>query len=274
MPVNGQQIAAFADTHLRRIPLDVSPRHLAGPGDGRRVTHGLAAAGWQRTSDVLSPEIILSSPDHRYSLQFDPQSATSTWWTLRAGPAGDELGWHATFAELVPAEVLAAMTDALLAAPHPTGESDLFRTLRSANWPTDPENTAHSPDGMCHVEHRFNDGHLTRFWTVDVYAPGQDTPWGRRLWHASFTGSTPLHLVNAFVAALADPAPLQRGMFDRTANHSAVRQPSQLTPQQVVAAHTGRLDAIRAQARAARRQHPGPRPTALPPPAPIAAPRR
>jgi hypothetical protein len=275
MPVSEKQLAAFADTHLWRLPFDTSPRHLAGPGDGRHVTHGLAAAGWQRTSDVLSPEIILTSPDHRYNIQFDPQSAPSTWWTLQAKPTGTEPGWNAAFGELVPAELLTAMTDAPL-APQPTEENDPFRTLRSANWPTDTVNTAHSPDGMCHVERQFVDGHSVRFWTIEVCEPGHGTHWGRHLWRTSFGSHTPLHLVDAFVAALADPAPLQRGMYDRTAHYSAVKQPSQLTPQHVVAAHTSRLDAIRAQARAARRQQPGPRPAATQPPAPapLPAPRR
>ncbi|MEU1629230.1 DUF317 domain-containing protein [Streptomyces sp. NPDC020096] len=88
-----RQLAAFADHHAWRIPFDTSPRHLAGPGDARHVTHGLAAAGWTRTSDPLSPEIVLRSPDHRHSLQFDPQSATSAWWRLRAEPTGTEPGW-------------------------------------------------------------------------------------------------------------------------------------------------------------------------------------
>ncbi|MGW0015648.1 DUF317 domain-containing protein, partial [Streptomyces tendae] len=80
MPVSERQLAAFADQHAGQIPYDVSPRHLAGPGDARHVTHGLAAAGWNLTSDPLSAEILLRSPDHRYRLQFDPQSHTSAWW--------------------------------------------------------------------------------------------------------------------------------------------------------------------------------------------------
>ncbi|MER7653719.1 MULTISPECIES: hypothetical protein [Streptomyces] len=70
--------------------------------------------------------------------------------------------------------------------------------------------------------------------------------------------------MGAFITGLADPAPLQRGMFDRTAHHSVVQEPSSRTPEQVVAAHANRLDAIRAQVRAARRQQP-PRPAAAPP---------
>ncbi|MFI9341846.1 hypothetical protein ACIG0D_11325 [Streptomyces sp. NPDC052773] len=53
-----RQLAAFADKHAWRIPFDTTPRHLAGPGDARHVTHGPAAAGWTHASDPLSPEIV------------------------------------------------------------------------------------------------------------------------------------------------------------------------------------------------------------------------
>ncbi|MEU6227508.1 DUF317 domain-containing protein [Streptomyces sp. NPDC047042] len=271
MAVSEQQLAAFADTHLWRIPFDTSPRHLAGPGDGRRVTHGLAAAGWRRTSDPLSPEIVLTSPDHRHHLQFDPQSATSAWWRLRARPTATEPSWYAEFGELVPAELLTSVTDAVIAPP-PAEQSDLLRTLQSANWPTDTANAAHSPDGMCQVEQIFIDGSSTTYWQVDVREPGHGTPRGRRIWHAHFDSHTPVHLLNAFIATLADPAPLQRGMSDRTAHYTAAQQPSPLTPQQIVAAHTRRLDAIRTQARSARRQQQTPATTRAPAASPAARP--
>ncbi|MFD3910079.1 DUF317 domain-containing protein [Streptomyces sp. NPDC058603] len=79
------------------------------------------------------------------------------------------------------------------------------------------------------------------------------------MWHSWFDGHTPEDLVTAFVTALADPSPLQRGMYDRTAHHSVVQTPSPLTPEQVAEAHTNRLDTVRAQTRAAcRRQRPKP----------------
>ena len=45
MPLSERQLAAFADKQAVQIPYSTSPRHLAGPGDARHVTHGLAAAG-------------------------------------------------------------------------------------------------------------------------------------------------------------------------------------------------------------------------------------
>lgn len=257
-----RQLAAFADTHAWRIPFDTTPRHLAGPGDARHVTHGLAAAGWTRTSDPLSPEIVLRSPDHRHSLQFDPQSATSAGWRLRAEPTDTEPGWYAEFGELVPAEILASLTDALI-APTPAQRIELFQMLESAGWRLNGQDAAHTPDAMCHVEQRSEQGETTAYWHVETCEPGHGTPMGRRIWHASFDRHTPTHLVDAFVTALADTTPLQRAMYDRTAHHSVVQKPSPLTPEQIVEAHTARLAGIRRQAHAAHRQH---RPNATTPP--------
>nr|WP_308436809.1 DUF317 domain-containing protein [Streptomyces poonensis] len=248
-----RQLTAFADTHAWRIPFDTTPRHLAGPGDARHVTHGLAAAGWTRTSDPLSPEIVLRSPDHRYTLQFDPQSATSAWWRLRAEPTGTEPGWHAEFGALVPAELIGQLTDNLLGSV-PTAQPDVLQVLHAANWETDEQGTAHSPDGMCRLELRHLGRHEAPSRCIETRERGHGGHDGPLIWRAYLDGRTPTHLVNAFVTALADGAPLQRGIHDPTAHHSVVQQPSPLTPQEVVAAHTARLRAIRAQARAARRR--------------------
>ncbi|CAL9365764.1 hypothetical protein SUDANB105_00759 [Streptomyces sp. enrichment culture] len=252
MPVSERQLAAFADTHAWRIPFDTTPRHLAGPGDARHVTHGLAAAGWTRTSDPLSPEIVLRSPDHRYTLQFDPQSATSAWWRLRAEPTDTEPGWYAEFGELVPAELIGHLTDALLASP-PTEQPDILQALHAANWETDEQGTAHSPDGMCRLELRHLGGHEAPSWCIETRERGHGGYDGPLIWRAYLHSRTPTRLVNGFVTALADSAPLQRGMHDRIAHYSVVQQPSPLTPQQVVEAHAARLRAIRTQGRAARR---------------------
>ncbi|MEU6964256.1 DUF317 domain-containing protein [Streptomyces chrestomyceticus] len=263
MPVSERQLAAFADQIPRRIPLDTSPRHLAGAGDARHVTHALAAAGWDRTSDPFSPEIILGSPDGRFTLHFDPQSVTSAWWRLRAAPTGTEPGWYAEFGELVPAEIVGRLTDALTAPPPPQ-PPDPLQALESAGWLLSDATTAHSPDRMCHVERCPDQEDLRGFWHVETCEPGHGTLLGPRIWHARFDGQVPDHLVAAFITGLADPAPLQRGMFDRTAHHSVVQEPSPHTPEQVVAAHANRLNAIRVQARATRRQQPA-RPTTASP---------
>ncbi|WP_329439423.1 DUF317 domain-containing protein [Streptomyces canus] len=257
MPLSERQLGAFADKHAGRIPFDTSPRHLAGPGDARHVTHGLAAAGWSAVTDPLSAEIVLRSPDLRHRLQFDPQSATSAWWRLRAEPTGTEAGWYAEFGELVPAEVLAGFTDALIAPP--PQQPDPWQPVTSARWHRDSDGTARSPDSMCHIELRpLSEFRDRPSWHVETREPGHGEFSGPRIWHAYFDERTPAHLVGSFLTALADRSPLQRGMYDRTGHYSAVQEPSPLRPQQVVEAHAMRLKSLRAQARFARRQQTNP----------------
>ncbi|MEU9288347.1 DUF317 domain-containing protein [Streptomyces sp. NPDC048275] len=260
MPLSERQLAAFADKHAGQIPFDTSPRHLAGSGDARHVTHGLAAAGWSVVSDPLSAEIVLRSPDLRHRLQFDPQSATSAWWRLRAEPTDAEPGWYAEFGELVPAEILVHVTDALV-SPQPREQPHLLDALTAAGWKLSAHNAAQSPDAMCHIERRHTDSRDTASWHIETREPGYGHPVGPRIWHAWFDSNTPDHLVTAFATGLADPAPLQRGMYDRTAHYNAVQEPSPLRPQQVVDAHTARIESLRARARSARRQQTKPAPT-------------
>ncbi|MFI5743533.1 DUF317 domain-containing protein [Streptomyces anulatus] len=265
MPVTERQLAAFADQHGHQIPYDTSPRHLAGPGDARHVTHGLAAAGWTTSSDPLSPQIALTSPDRRYTMEFNPQSRVGTWWTLRAEYTDTAPGWYAAFGELVPAEVLGRLTDALSVPPPDLGPSP-FQILESAGWQVGPTATAHSPDGMCHVESHveaLQGDAQTSYWRVEACEPGHGTPIGRQIWGAWLPSPVPEFLVTAFLQALTAPEPLQRAMYDRTAHYRAAQKPSALSPEQVVQAHADRLKTIRAQVRAARRQ-----PTTTPPTAP------
>lgn len=201
----------------------------------------------------MSPEIVLRSPDLRHRLQFDPQSHTSAWWRLRAEHTDTEHGWYAEFGELVPAEVLAAFTDALIVPP--PQQPDPWRPVTSAGWHRVPDGTARSPDSMCHIELRpLSEFRDRPSWHVETREPGHGEFPGPRIWHAYFDEHTPAHLVSSFITALTDHSPLQRGMYDRTGHYSAAQEPSPLRPQQVVDAHTARLKALRAQARSARRQ--------------------
>ncbi|MGC4951116.1 DUF317 domain-containing protein [Streptomyces sp. DT224] len=260
MPLTERLHAAFARTHATQLLHDTSPRHLAGPGDARHVTHGLAAAGWTRTSDPLSPEIVLRSPDHRYTTRFDPQSATGAWWRLTAEPASPEPGWYAEFGELVPAEILSRFTDALVLPVPDESPVDPFQILGWEGWVIESSSTAHSLDGMCHVRRPTEAGKWTweASWRVDTCSPGHGTPMGPSIWHAVLPDAVPAHLIGAFITALADPEPLQRGMYERLGHHSAVHVRSQVRPEQVVEAHASRLRTIRARVRSSRRQQESP----------------
>ncbi|MER7851362.1 DUF317 domain-containing protein [Streptomyces bacillaris] len=261
VPLKERQLAGFADKQASQIPFETGPRHLAGPGDVRHVTHGLAAAGWTTLSDPLSAEIVLRSSDLRHSLQFDPQSVTSAWWRLWAEHTDDGPGWYAEFGELVPAEVLTGFTDALVAPPLPP--QDPWQAVDSAGWHRESERAARSPDSMCHIELRRLSGSPDRLsWLVDTREAGHGEFVGPRIWHAHFDELTPTHLISSFLTALADPSPLLRGMYERCIHHSAVQKPSALRPQQVVGAHITRINSLRAQAPSGLPQQPKPASTA------------
>ncbi|CAL9416798.1 hypothetical protein SUDANB145_01767 [Streptomyces sp. enrichment culture] len=255
MPVSERQLAEFAEQHAWTIPFDTSPRHLAGPGDARHVTHGLAAAGWTRTSDPFNTDLALTSPDHRYRLEFTPRTGyRASWWHLRHQGTGSEAYWTASFGPLVPAEIIASLTDALVAPP-PAEQPDPWQAADATGWARDTDDTARSGDGMCVIAHRplseFTDAPS---WFIETCKPSYDAYPGTPIWQAQFHAATPAHLVSAFLTALTDTAPLQRGMSDTTAHHTVVKEPSPLSPQQVVAAHASRLKAIQALLRTARRR--------------------
>ncbi|AUH44814.1 DUF317 domain-containing protein [Streptomyces sp. CMB-StM0423] len=249
--------AAFADTHAWQIPYDTTPRHLAGPGDPRHVTHGLAAAGWRTESDPLDAEdVALRSPDYRYRLQYTPAAhSNSRWWYLQADPTDIDFGWHANLSGLVPAEVIASLTDTLV-SPTIADPPGIISTLKSAAWRViDPAPaTAVSADGMCQVELRNQEFHDTPHWHVETREPRSGRYDGPRIWDAWFSDYMPERLVAAFVTALADPAPLHRAMFDSTVHYGAASTPSALTPDQVVAAHATRITSLHRAAHSARRQ--------------------
>ncbi|WP_345616640.1 DUF317 domain-containing protein [Streptomyces ziwulingensis] len=268
-----RQRAEYEKTHLWRVPYDTSPRYLAGPGDARHVTHGLAATGWTRTSDPLNPHMVLTSPDLTRRLEFTPEPGhLSSWWKLTSLPTDTDPYWWIDLGQLVPVEILGSLTDALLGAP-PAGQPDPWQSVPSAGWSREAENKVLSADGMCTIELR-NRRYLPApddapAWHIETHENSFDGHPGRRIWHASFHENTPAHLVNAFVAALTDTTPLVRGMYDSAAHHTAAKTQSRLTSERVVAAHNTRLDALRAQARTVRRQQ---RPTTTQPPAPPEAP--
>ncbi|MFK4222243.1 DUF317 domain-containing protein [Streptomyces sp. NPDC019890] len=249
-----RQLAAFADDHRYKMQFDTSPRYLAGPGDARHVTHALSAAGWTNHSDPASPTVRLTSPDYQVRLQLDPQSSTSAWWRLTSEPI-DGPGWCAEFGELVPAEILAGLTDALT-SPAPDSVPGVWPVLAAAGWTCilheDGTGQALSPDQHLRVQRvRYGEGDGSCIWRAE--ASGTEA-YELPIWHAWLRDTIPAHLLTGFAAALAGPEPVQRGMYDRTGHHSVTQERSTLTGEQVVAAHISRLDAVRARARTARRR--------------------
>ncbi|WP_405734813.1 DUF317 domain-containing protein [Streptomyces sp. NBC_01537] len=153
---------------------------------------------------------------------------------------------------MVPAEVLAGLTDALT-APVPQDVPDLWPVLADADWTytrnDDGTAQAVSPDQLVQVE-RARLSHDGFVWRTDATEqPGG----GPQIWHAWLHDTTPAHLLVGFVTALASPEPVQRGMHDLTGHYSVTQERSTITGDHIVEAHIGRLEAARARARAARR---------------------
>ncbi|KMS74096.1 hypothetical protein ACM01_15860 [Streptomyces viridochromogenes] len=259
-------ISSKADDPWARIWFDTSPRHLAGPGDPRRVTQALRAGGWKNYGDPDFPHVVLASPDLRHTLVLEPAPDTyASWWRISSNADGQH--WHASFGGNTPVEIIAGFTDALL-HPAPASELDVWPTLQAADWTYERDErgneSARHPDGITSMERRAT---LTSYyfaWTAEVALPtglgGQ-----KRLWHAYFDDRTPCHLLAGFATALADPAPVSRGHYDVPHAHLVTQVERGAQGEQLAAAHDARLKAIRSAVRKARRSA---APTTRPAPAP------
>ncbi|MEU8543211.1 DUF317 domain-containing protein [Streptomyces sp. NPDC048717] len=263
MAVSPAQRASYTADYEHTIPYDTSPRHLAGPGDPRHVTHALLAAGWRLTSADGDPRVVVTAPAGEHQLRLDPFG--SRYWRVDTdGP------WQASFSQTVPAEIIAGFTDRLTGRQQPAGPGPWQRMVE-AGWRVDcnPDGTgiAFSP-GRCpiwaeHARIRKADPEPS-FWRIEVPAAYGGPP----VWDI-WISQAPDHLLDGLAEQLVTTSPVVRGRWEPA--HSAARQtPSRLSPKHVVEAHFTRLNALRAQTPAQSRT---PRMTASPPPpAPNTAP--
>ncbi|MFF4871477.1 DUF317 domain-containing protein [Streptomyces sp. NPDC000961] len=180
----------------------VEPRHLAGGGDIRHVSEFLRAAGWTDQSRTGGP-LVFDNPNRTVRVAYNPFVRPGGW--LIAGKAdGHEPEWHVTFTPQTPVEVVAGFTDALTQsrsahAPNP------WAPLQQHGWETERTQhfTAVSPDRNAWLQfHQTGEGQA-HWWA------GARTEHGRT-WDAVLTPSTPMHLIEAFSAALAEPQPVMR----------------------------------------------------------------
>ncbi|MEU9939093.1 DUF317 domain-containing protein [Streptomyces lavendulae] len=250
MAVSPAQRATYAEDHLTKIHFETTPRPLAGPGDPRHVTHPLLAAGWALTSAPGDTRITLTGPDGaRHRMVIDPFGYGSPWriesvdWT-----------WNASFDRMVPVEIIAGFTDALLHGPH-RGASSPWEHMQKAGWAVDrnPDGTGQalspSPELPIRAELRpiFNDTSDHLAWRII-----QPDHIGMPVWKMWISGPVPDHLMAGLTEQLVSAAPVLRGMHDRD-HYSARQNPSPLTPQQAVEAHFTRIDAAQSRARTQRR---------------------
>ncbi|MFB7257905.1 DUF317 domain-containing protein [Streptomyces nojiriensis] len=251
MAVSPAQRASYASDHHTKIPFETAPRHLAGPGDPRHVTHALLAAGWTLTSAPGDPRIALTGPNEaRHQMVIDP-FASGSWWRIHSV----NWTWNASFDRMVPAEIIAGFTDRLLDGPR-RGEPGPWEYMQKAGWSVDlrPDGTgeALSPDPRLPIRAElrpiFNDSPDHLAWRIEAKPEYSGPP----IWKMWISGPVPDHLVAGLVEQLVSSAPVLRGMHDL--DHYAARQEnSPLTPEQAVEAHFSRIDAAQARARAQRR---------------------
>ncbi|MFF8958620.1 DUF317 domain-containing protein [Streptomyces sp. NPDC014894] len=185
----------------------IEPRYLAGGGDLRHVTEYLRASGWKDLSRTGGP-IVFDSPDKSVRLGFDPLVRPGGW-TIRGRASGHQEAWHATLGLQTPAEIVAGLTDALT-QPRSAHAPNPWAPLERRGWEAKPgpHVTAVSPDQNAWIQWHESGAGQAHWWASARTEHGT-------AWHAVFSPTTPMHLVESFSAALADPQPVMRprGMF-------------------------------------------------------------
>ncbi|WP_327386812.1 DUF317 domain-containing protein [Streptomyces sp. NBC_01207] len=245
MAVSPAQRASYASDHHTKIPFETTPRHLAGPGDPRHVTHALLAAGWTLASAPGDPRIALTGPDEgRHQMVIDP-FASGSWWRIHSV----DWTWNASFDRMVPAEIIAGFTDRLFDGPR-RGDTGPWGHMQKAGWSVElrPDGTgeALSPDPRLPIRAElrpiFNDSPDHLAWRIEAQPEHSGPP----IWKIWISGPVPDHLMAGLAEQLVSTAPVLRGMHDL--DHYAARQEnSPLTPEQAVEAHFSRIDSARAR---------------------------
>lgn len=178
----------------------VEPRALAGGGDLRHVSEFLRACGWQDKSKRSGP-LVLDSPDRTIRIGYDP-STRPGGWTIHSKATAHQGEWTVTLGRQAPVEIVAGLTDALT-RPRTAHAPDVWAPLNEQRWNTarDAGNfTAQSRDGTAWMQFREDQSGHAMWWSGAHDQQGNG-------WNATFTASTPMHLVQAFSAALAAPSP-------------------------------------------------------------------
>ncbi|KUM99914.1 hypothetical protein AQI95_35960 [Streptomyces yokosukanensis] len=239
----------------------VEPRALAGGGDIRHISEFLRASGWRDTSEKGGP-LLLQSPDRTVRIAYNPHVQPGGW-TVHGLAAGDQAEWWATLGRQTPVEILAGLTDALT-QPRSAHAPNVWAPLEEHQWRAQSEGrhyTATSPDGSAWLHFRQDGSGNAVWWSGAKDQQGS-------AWTAQFTSTTPMHLVQAFSAALASPEPVMRPR-GRLPHSAKIRATSvSVLPSELRAWQQARITAARA-ATWARNSVRRPRPrTTVPPHAP------
>ncbi|MER6531639.1 DUF317 domain-containing protein [Streptomyces sp. NPDC001508] len=219
----------------------VEPRTLAGGGDLRHVSAFLRASGWKDQSKADGP-LLLDSPDRLVRIVYDPYVQPGGW-TIRGKATAHQEEWWAILGQQTPVEIVAGLTDALT-QPRSAHAPNVWAPLQEQDWNRDRSNgnfTATSPDDTAWMQFRTGQNGDANWWAAarDEHGNG---------WHAAFSASTPMRLLQSFAAALASPEPVMRPR-GRVPYSTKIRTTSvSLLPSQLGAWQQARLDAARAAA--------------------------
>ncbi|CQR61858.1 DUF317 domain-containing protein [Streptomyces leeuwenhoekii] len=217
----------------------IAPRALAGGGDIRHVSEFLRASGWRDKTRKGGP-LVMESPDRAVRVSYDPH-ALPGGWTVRGGARGDQSAWWAVLGRQTPVEIVAGLTDALT-RPRSAHAPNVWAPLEEEHWSTRFEGrnyTATSPDESTWVHFRQHEDGRALWWSGarDEHGNG---------WTAQFAPSTPMHLVQAFSAALASAEPVMRPR-GRVPRSGQIRTTSvSVLPSQLSAWQHARIAAARA----------------------------
>ncbi|MEW1632720.1 DUF317 domain-containing protein [Streptomyces sp. NPDC093801] len=181
----------------------IEPRHLGGGGDPRYIAEYLRASGWSDHTRSGGP-YVFDSPDRTVRIGYDPTTMPGGWTVSGHAVGEHQPAWHATFTMAVPVEIVAGLTDSLT-KPRSAHAPNVWAPLEENEWETERGQhfTAVSPDRNAWVQYHQNRPGQAHWWA------GARTEHGRA-WDAVFTSTTPLHLVQGFATALADPTPVMR----------------------------------------------------------------
>nr|WP_202488721.1 DUF317 domain-containing protein [Streptomyces sp. SID5473] len=218
----------------------IEPRYLAGTGDIRHATEFLRASGWTDRSKTGGP-IVFHNPAKTVRVVFDPATPPGGW-TIEGKPSGHQAAWKATFGLRTPVEIVAGVTDALT-QPAAAHAPNPWAPLDAQGWQAQPGRhvTAVSPDKDVWLQFHQSAPGEAHWWASARTEHGTT-------WQAVFTPTTPMHLIESFSTALADPKPVlrRRGTFPPS---SRIRTTSvSVTPAQLGTWQQARLNAARAAA--------------------------
>ncbi|MFE6779913.1 DUF317 domain-containing protein [Streptomyces sp. NPDC057702] len=237
----------------------IQPRALAGGGDMRHVSEFLRASGWRDKARAGGGLLLMESPDRTVRVGYDPSSPPGGW-TLHGRTQGPGGQWWAHLGQQTPVEIVAGLTDALT-RPRPAHAPNVWAPLEGQGWRTrfvGEHYTATSADGTAWVQYHRGGNGGAMWWAGAKDQQGNG-------WTAHLSPHTPLHVVQAFAAALAHPEPLMRPR-DRVPRSAHIRTWSvSVTPSQLSAWRQARITAARAATWARNSaRHARPRTTARP----------